>query len=103
MAEDKSYVLMKVGWEYNDENYYRPEDDGGIPQTVFSSKTGADQECERLNEVERQGRSSSKYGSECAYEVGGRDLYYEVQNGDITNEEAWEAVPFYEVVEVDRG
>ena len=100
-SKGKSYVLMKVGWEYNDENYFRPEDDGGVPQTVFSSKIGAHQECKRLNEEER--KSHSQYGRGCAYDVDGRDLYYEIENDDITEEEAWELVPFYEVVEVERG
>lgn len=99
-TKGKSYVLMEVGWQYNDENHFRPQDDGGVPQTVYSSKVGADQECKRLNEIERKNHLS---GSECDFNVDGRDLYYEVENGDITNEEAWEAVPFYEVVEVDRG
>ena len=48
----KGYVLMKVDWEYNDENYYRPEGEGGSPQKVFLDASKAISELNRLNKKE---------------------------------------------------
>jgi len=32
----KFYVVCAVGWEYNDEYYYRGEEEGGKPEKVFT-------------------------------------------------------------------
>lgn len=32
-----AYVLVEIGWEYNDEYYHRPEANGGEPKGVFST------------------------------------------------------------------
>lgn len=37
----KVFVLQEVGWEYNDENYYRPETGGGKPLKVYHDKKAA--------------------------------------------------------------
>lgn len=41
------FVLMKTGWEYNDEIYFRSK--GGLPSKVFECKNAAQLECDRLN------------------------------------------------------
>lgn len=46
----KGFVLMEIGWEYDDENYYRPEGRGGTPQKVFTDPAKAIEEVNRLNE-----------------------------------------------------
>lgn len=43
------YIISKVGWEYNDENYYRPQDKGGNPVKAYRSKEKAQAECDRMN------------------------------------------------------
>jgi len=45
----KVYVVMEIGWEYNDENYYRPESEGGVPRTAYRDKDDAEEERCRLN------------------------------------------------------
>lgn len=45
----KGYILMEIGWEYDDETYSRPEDDGGTPKKVFLSKKKAYDACSLLN------------------------------------------------------
>jgi len=43
------YIVSKIGWEYNDEIYYRPESEGGTPVKAYSTKEKAQRECDRLN------------------------------------------------------
>lgn len=38
----KYYVLLELGWEYNDEYYYRTEYDDGRPKAVFTNKKEAE-------------------------------------------------------------
>lgn len=50
MAKDKLYVICKVGYEYNDEYYFRGE--GGSyekPVKAYRDKKKAAAECDRLN------------------------------------------------------
>lgn len=49
MATKTVYILTKIGWEYNDENYYRPESEGCIPVKAYSTKEKAQAECDKLN------------------------------------------------------
>ncbi len=44
---EQLYVLMAVGWDYNDEYYFKT--DGGHPEKVFVSKELAEKEADRLN------------------------------------------------------
>lgn len=39
----KGFVVQEVGYEYNDENYYRAESGGGIAKFVFFSKEKAEE------------------------------------------------------------
>jgi hypothetical protein len=40
---------MEIGWEYNDENYYRAEDGGGVPKIAYQSKQDAVIACAEMN------------------------------------------------------
>jgi len=42
---EKFYVLMEVGFDYNDETYFRYNGGGGHPSRVFTSKKKADEAC----------------------------------------------------------
>lgn len=52
-----AYVLMKNGWEYNDEVYYRST--GGTPQKLYSDLDEAQEAVDQLNLKEL--KSISKY------------------------------------------
>lgn len=43
------YVIVELGYEYNDEYYYPPECGGGNPIDAYRSRKKAEAECERLN------------------------------------------------------
>jgi hypothetical protein len=45
----KAYVVSRVGWEYNDDNYYRSEDQGGIPLKGYHTRGRAEAECLKMN------------------------------------------------------
>ena len=40
---------MEIGWEYNDENWYRPECEGGMPKIAYESKEDARIACAEIN------------------------------------------------------
>ena len=47
------YIIVKIGWKYNDETYDRPEDKGsGEPVEAFYSKDKADLACAKKNKDE---------------------------------------------------
>lgn len=48
----KGYCIVKIGWEYNDEYYYRPESEGGKPVKVYEAQSVAEKECLRMNQAE---------------------------------------------------
>lgn len=49
MATKTVYILSKIGWEYNDETYYRPESEGGTPVFAFTTEEKAQKECDKRN------------------------------------------------------
>jgi hypothetical protein len=49
MAKKTIYIVSKIGWEYNDEVYFRPESEGGTPVNAYSTKEKAQAEVDRLN------------------------------------------------------
>lgn len=60
------YVIVELGWEYNDEYYHRPECGGGDPEMFFTEeeKILAQVTVDRMNSEERQnlaGDSSWEY------------------------------------------
>ena len=45
----KAYIILRKGFEYNDEIYSQPDSGGGTPEKVFFTKEDAKQEILRLN------------------------------------------------------
>lgn len=43
------YIIQKIGWEYNDESYFRPESGGGFPVKVITDKVKAKTLCAKMN------------------------------------------------------
>lgn len=43
------YIVCRIGWEYNDEYYYRPEYEGGTPVNAFTVRTLAEELCKTKN------------------------------------------------------
>lgn len=58
----KYYIIQKVGYEYNDEVYYRAEDGGGTPEYVFLDKDKAQKSCDEKNIKELSGLNIFEYG-----------------------------------------
>ena len=73
----KVFVVMEIGWEYNDENYYRPESGGGIPTTAYRSKVEAQSACYEMN-IDKVGEKDP--------EVGGITQYFEVKQVELVDE-----------------
>lgn len=46
---NKLYIVSELGFEYDDNNYYREKGSGGYPRTAYSSEDKANQVCEELN------------------------------------------------------
>lgn len=46
---DTVYVLMELGWDYNDETFFNPESGGGSPHSFFLNEEDAKRECDVLN------------------------------------------------------
>ena len=49
MAKTTVYILSRIGWEYNDEVYFRPESEGGTPIAAYGTKERAQAECDKRN------------------------------------------------------
>lgn len=47
-SDQNVYIIMEVGWEYDDQYYYRPESRGGDPKKVFSSLEIAQSFCDEM-------------------------------------------------------
>lgn len=75
----KAYVVMEIGWEYDDEYWYRPESEGGAPKVVYLSKDAARRACGKLN----------------AQEVA------RLTNADMENRDGETIMEFFEVVEAE--
>jgi hypothetical protein len=52
----KYYVLMQVGFDYDDQNYSIPQGGGGHPTLVFTNKKKAEEECTKRNREEMKVR-----------------------------------------------
>ena len=83
MAKQVGYVLSEIGWEYNDENYHRPECDGVTPRKIFLDKHKATRACAEANTTKTA--ENTKDGD-----------YYEMADRD-----GKQITDFYEVVEVE--
>ena len=45
----KAWVIQEIGWEYNDEYYYRAESRGGVPRRVYFDHDTAVVDCAKMN------------------------------------------------------
>lgn len=83
--EEGIYVIVLVGWEYNDEYYHRPECDGGTPKFWFkaSEKALAEQETDRLNETARRQADPREYDVRDMDEVDFYDLVFVPYHGPL--------------------
>jgi len=88
----KVYVVMEIGWEYNDENYYRPESAGGLPKVAYESKEDARVACAKMNASRAE---SSRWASMyIEHEINDKD---EVVNKYVTE---WFEVKMVELINV---
>lgn len=58
----KGYVIQQLGYEYNDETYYRPEDGGGNPVVVIIDEATAKK---RMMELEIKQWKTESIGHHC--------------------------------------
>lgn len=61
----KGYVVQEVGYEYNDEFFYRHEDNSGVAKFVFFDKEKAE---EKIIELIADLIKGSKSWSKCGYQ-----------------------------------
>lgn len=77
----KAWVLQEIGWEYNDEYYYRGNSEGGTPRKVYFVHEKALLDCASMNAARAKEEKDSDYPM--------------TDSGDAVIKE------FYEVVEVE--
>lgn len=46
---DIIYVLMEIGWDYNDEIFFQPEGGAGYPSSFYLNEDEAEKECQTRN------------------------------------------------------
>ena len=46
---NKLYIVAELGYEYDDNNYYRGEGSGSIPRTAYRTEEKARKVCDELN------------------------------------------------------
>jgi hypothetical protein len=101
------FVVVRVGYEYNDENYYRSESEGGKPVRVFNVLGDAEKYCKKENIKQfRKLGTPGRYGTELAlYDY---DTLVDVAfNEDTPDSEIQDVmnktdVRFFEIHEVEK-
>ena len=83
------HVVSKIGWEYNDEYFFRPECGGGTPVKGYLSLVEAQEECDRLN------KEATKDSSDYFVREPEND-----EERDLCNENDEWGIPITEVYEV---
>lgn len=74
----KIYIIQSIGWEYNDEYYYRHEDESGTPKKAYKTAEKAEEECLKLNISTYDQISSSSYKN-ISHFIASDDLEEEVK------------------------
>lgn len=77
----KAWVIQEIGWEYNDEYYYRGNSEGGTPLKVYFAHDKALVDCAKMNAAKLKEEKASEYPMEQS-------------NGEVVKE-------FFEIVEVE--
>lgn len=62
----KLFTVVEIGFEYNDENYYMPENQGGNPVVAYKDELRAYKKAHELNMHEA---SHQEYGIQRFYDV----------------------------------
>jgi hypothetical protein len=60
----KAWVIQEIGWEYNDEYYYRGNSEGGTPQRVYFDHDRAMLDCAKMNAARLKHLKASGYPME---------------------------------------
>lgn len=77
----KAWVVQEIGWEYNDEYYYRGNSEGGTARKVYFDHEKAMIDCAKMNAAQYKKETASGYAREDG-------------DGQVLRE-------FYELVEVE--
>jgi len=84
----KAYIVMEIGWEYNDENYFRPEGKGGVPKIAYESSEDAMEACAKMTAK----KFENPYNREMVTEWRAKDDvdfimdFYEVKEIEVVGE-----------------
>lgn len=94
--EEGIYVIVELGWEYNDEYYRRPESGGGTPKFWFKSseKALAEQELDRLNASKRRVSERHDYEVDDIKEVDFYELVFVPYHGPLPKFAKGQSVKF---------
>lgn len=72
------YLVVEVGYEYDDEGYHAPEDNNmGIPNKLFANKQAAEKYCEILN-IGRFKKINPLEYDPYRYELADEELFAEI-------------------------
>lgn len=120
----KIWVVSRIGWEYDDSRYYKPESEGSYPVAALTLEELANEICKEKNASELRSlgsRGLSDYIDSYDYRVDFDDeenkkffnshyldeeLEFIIPMSEISNETLLEVISyfginFYEVIEVD--
>lgn len=61
MLTRKAWVIQEIGWEYNDEYYYRGNSEGGTPKKVYFDHARAVVDCAMLNAAKWKEQQDTRY------------------------------------------
>jgi hypothetical protein len=97
--QDKAYCVIRVLWEYNDQNY-EPGDEGGTPLKLFRRYADAKAQCELL-EAEARAEFDDGQTNYSSYEnERWQDLLAEDPSGSAERLLPPSEARFYEIVEI---
>lgn len=115
----KGYIIQEIGYEYNDEYYYKSECGGGTPKMVFTDEILAKKKMLELEINEWKGKCLCDYGedfegmaeddeefSRILEELGIDDLWRDSVPADASDDLIKKLIKhadirFYEIIEVD--
>src|SRR5262245_24290515 len=92
----KMYLVVEIGWSWNDNPFLDADSEGGAPVGAFRSREKAQAECDRRNE---ERRSQGEFRGRTTFDYREREGNPEAI-GDWTQLDAHEAI-FFEVLEVE--
>lgn len=90
----KAYVVMKAGFEYNDESYRKTQDATGTPLKIFTGPDAQSNAQAHINQLITKKYGTKKY----------TDMYCEGGEYDEDREDdypCWPVSELYDIVEVE--